>query len=215
MSRFYTVAFVVGISFLIYQPARLHAQGDLVSWNSIQLRSKTYQGYSFTFRPIVRHNNNLSQYFNTSVEFSIAKSMNKGFRVQYLYRYWYMGENPNRVFWWFDLSHSFSAGPKLSISNRVRWHIAMDYLSEDPNFIRYLPTASMRLSDRLSLVAGWELWLQLDGVNSLRRIRPQAGFKYRFTDRLSLNFIYWHERSIGIDPYILSYILNTTLSIKL
>ena len=126
-----------------------------------------------------------------------------------------MEDSPNRVFWWFDIAHSYKASPKLSISNRVRWHIAMDWLTEDPNFLRYLPVMRYQLTDRLSLALGYEIWFQLDDVNDWRRMRPQIGARYKINERLDFDFLYWYERSIGIEPYFLNHILNLAFFYKL
>ena len=117
----------------------VYGQTDIVSWSSIRLQTKTVNGYRIALAPIVRHNNDLSSYANSSLDVIIRKSFGQGFSAQFLYRHWWMKDSPNRVFWWFDFGHGFRISDKWRASNRVRWHIAKDYLvDEDPNFIRWI-----------------------------------------------------------------------------
>lgn len=200
---------------IVFSHAEINGQTDLVSWSSVKLFRNTASGYGFTFKPIVRHQDNLGDYANTSFEFSLSKKLSRSWRVQYLYRYWYIDEGPDRVFWWFDVSHSKKLSSKVQIQNRLRWHLALDAYAEDPNFLRYLPSVRYRLNPKFSIFAGPELWWQLDGVQALRRFRHHLGINYAFTDHLSLDLQYWHEKSTGIDPGFLFHTLVFNLNIGL
>ena len=189
----------------------VHAQSDIVSWTGVQFNAQNDKGVNLTLRPIVRHNNDLSSYANTSLEFSIGKKLDNNLKASYLFRHWWMQDGVKRVFWWFDLSHSHSFSSNLSFGNRVRWHIAMDKDFKDPDFIRYYPELKYKLSNDLKVFGGVEFWFDLAPVDRLERKRFILGFDIGFSDRYALNFQYWLERTVRSEFTQELHTLVTTL----
>ena len=191
------------------------AQSEWVNWSSIRLHTREYNGYSFGVKPIMRHNRDLENYANTSLDLIFAKSFKNGWKFQYLYRYWWEDDRPNRIFWWFDVSNRLNLGPRVIFGNRMRWHISLDSRAPDPNFLRYLPTITIKVEDKLSVYGGSEIWYQLDDVNDLRRFRHQAGVNWNWFSRSSLNLQYWYEKSRGLVPGFLFHTIVININYRL
>lgn len=193
----------------------MNAQTELVTWNSVRFKTEEYGRWSFALRPVVRHNQDLANYANTSLDLSFARSFKGGLKVQYLYRYWWVDDGPYRTFWWFDVSKKHVISPHLTFKHRLRWHIAFNSTRYDPNYLRYLPILEYKLSGSTSLFAGSELWYELEEVNAVRRHRHILGVSWNITDIMNLNFQYWYERSKSIEPFFLRHTLNTTVNFRI
>lgn len=208
--------FFLGLSIVcLLGVSQLNGQTDWVSWSSIRLKTSLPSGIEMAARPIMRHNQNLSNYANTSLDLSIAKKFKSNFSGSILYRYWWVDEGPNRIFWWFNIAHKEKLSEKLSLNNRLRYHLALDYKSYDPNFIRYLPMFNYKVNDRWTLLLGSEIWFQVDQDSDLRRFRNQAGFLLGIRENITLNFQYWLEDSIGLDPGFIFHTLVATFTVEI
>ena len=183
----------VMIILLLLFTGSLYSQTDIVSWTGVQISAQNDDGVTLALKPIIRHNNDLSSYSNSSIDFSISKKLNNNLKVSYLFRHWWMQDDIRRVFWWFDLAHNHSFNSKLNFSNRVRWHIAMDKDIEDADFIRYYPEFKYSVAKGLNVFAGVEFWFDTDTERGIDRKRYQLGFDKKLGEKMALNFQYWLE----------------------
>jgi hypothetical protein len=187
-------------------------QSELVTWNSVQLVLKSSHGFDIAIKPTIRHNKNLKNYDNSSVDIIIAKSISKNWKAQFLIRNFWIDEGPNRYFWFFDVAHVFNITEKLNFRNGLRWHLAHDYLIMDPDFLRYQPKLSYTLSPKLSTFIMHDWFFRLNGIGQFQRVRYEAGANYKISPNTGLGVQYWYDTQINTDNKSIMHTIVSTLT---
>ena len=211
--RLFTISLLLIISFLL--SGFLQAQHDIVSWTSMEAKLKFPDNAGFNFKPTIRHNNNLSNYTDASIDISFYKKMKGDWQFQFLNRYWWIQEGPDRNFWFIDIAHQFKLNTSLSIRNVLRWHIAQDIHSRDPNFMRYQPRLSYNSFKNLKLFIEMQYFYRLDGINDMQRLRYVGGFSWNVNGPWGFNFQYWLQKRVNNPEQLKEHILVTTLFYEL
>ena len=175
------------------------AQNDNINWSSIQLQTKFSERLTFNVKPIIRLNEDISNFQNASIDIFANYKLGKGWSTQLTSRTWFIPDQKIRQFIWPDLAYGISKG-LLKIDNRVRYHLALDINDrKDPDFIRY-SLRFMYNKGNVKPFFGIEPWFRLNGVDQWQRIRYMPGVNWTLSDKYSLSFIYWKQESINLKP---------------
>lgn len=192
------------------------AQYDFGAWNSFSLNMKLNDMITMKARPIIRHNDDLSSFNNSSIDISMHFKFNKNWNAMILERHFFIPDGPDREFLFFDLTHKTGFGNNFSISNRIRYHFALDLSRLDPDFIRYQPTLSYGGGKKLKPFVAIDAWLRLTGgPTEWSGSRYILGANYNFTDKLGLNTQFWIQDGYNEAPLFQTYFIVTTLNIKI
>ena len=116
----------------------IKAQGDdNIAWLSIAGTTKIAKNWTFNLTPILRLNEDFSEYQNFSLDYAFKNKIDANWSFQVLGRTWFLPNGTQRQFLWpqFVYSHKVS---DIAWSHRIRWHQAFDIEERvDPDFIRY------------------------------------------------------------------------------
>ena len=169
---------------------------DNVTWTSIRIRAQIDEKTRIDLRPIVRHNENVSNYLNTSIDLAVNRKFGKGWHGQFLMRKWFIPDNIDRVFLWMDLAHSIN-WDHLKANNRIRLHWALDTDGQMlSDFIRIEHSIKPNIKSRVTPLLSFETWLLLNDNAAIRRTRTVTGFDWQMTDKLHLIVSYRWENFI-------------------
>ncbi len=175
------------------------SQTDNVLWASVQLRKKFSPKWSLQVQPIVRYDENISSYQNSSLDISLRRNLGPNWHLQVLSRTWAIPNGNTRQFLWLDVAYKTKV-PSLNISviNRLRYHQAFDTGPNiDQDYLRYIvqivPTTSWKLKPTIA----YERWFILNDVNVFRRFRIEPGLRYQFNDTYGLTGIWRRESDIN------------------
>ena len=184
-------------------PIALFAQNeekgiDNVTWSSFRIRAQIDERTRIDIRPIIRHNQNVSNYLNTSIDLAINRKIGKGWYGQFLLRKWFIPNDFNRMFLWWDVGHNaYLNSLNISMNNRVRVHWALDTDGQNlADFIRIQHTITPRIKGRFRPLFSFETWIQLNDANAVRRTRTKPGLNWRISQSLNLTFMYRWENFI-------------------
>jgi len=172
---------------------------DHILWAGAQIRKQIDPNWGFQLQPIIRYNNDISDYQNTSIDYSLRRKLNNHWHVQVLGRTWFMPDRADRQFLWIDIGRGDKIfNSKINLTNRIRWHNAFDIGGfTDPDFIRYMiqfvPNTNWKVKPRF----GFEPWLQLNGFNSIRRLRFEPGLMFQFSPKIGLTTIWRRQNDIN------------------
>lgn len=172
-----------------------------ILWSSLAFSKKFSDKWSAQIKPTVRHNNEISNYQNASVDLSVKNSFAKGWGAQFLTRLWFIPDGNDRLFLWADVNYKTTI-PSLSVSvnQRLRYHLALDTgPTTDLDYFRYIvdlvPATSWKFKPTLS----YERWFILNDVERFRLSRLQPGFIYTITDRISFKGQLWRQLERQVD----------------
>ncbi len=200
---------VISFIAILYNPPHLSAQtttpasipGDNILWAGTQIRSTIGDKWSWQVQPIFRYNNNLGDYQNASIDYSIRRKLSDRWHVQLLGRTWFMPDRRDRQFIWTDIAYKLPI-PSLSLSmtNRLRYHLALDIDGNfDADFVRHIiqfvPTTSWKLKPTF----GFETWYQFNGENGIRRIRIEPGLRYEINKQFGITTLWRRQNDINKD----------------
>jgi len=164
------------------------------------LRYQITEKTRFDFKPIIRFNEDISNYQNSSIDISIHHKLDKGWSIQFLSRTWFIADTTNSQFLWWDIAHQIKT-KSVSITNRVRMHLSLNLNNVNPaDFLRFQTTLAPNVKWKIKPFINFEPWWQLDNENAFRRIRYEPGLRYSFGDHVSLTTVYRRQDSIGIEP---------------
>lgn len=190
---------------------------DYQSWSIVQFSKSIDDKTSVALTPIVRHFNNLTQYQNSSIDYSIRRKLGKGWHAQLLGRTWFMPERTNRQFLWLDVGYSRKI-KQSKLASHIRVHYALDIKDQpnpDADFIRWMTKWSFPSFGKFTATFGYEPWLRLNGFSELQRVRYEPEIKFAFNSNTTLTTRYRFERSIKIEPELNFDVWVIVLSFKL
>ena len=184
---------------LLLFPLTSLSQTDNVLWSSVQFQTKLSETLTLNVKPIVRFNEDIGDYQNTSLDISVKKTFNKGWSAQVLERTWFLPDARPRQFLWADIGHS-SRIKKLKIDNRLRWHWALDINDRmDPDYFRLFHRVNFFTDKKFIPYFGFESWFRVNGENQFQRIRIEPGFKWNFAKNYQLDLQYRRENWFNLD----------------
>lgn len=176
------------------------AQADNINWSSIQLQKKLSEKTTFNFKPIVRFNNDFSEFQNGSIDISVNRKLGKGWSAQLATRTWFIPDAKPRQFIWIDAAYGFKI-KNIKIDQRARMHWALDINDrEDADFIRYSLRFMYNKGKKVKPFIGVEPWFRLNDVEQWQRVRYMPGVSWAINNKYGLTFMYWRENSINLKP---------------
>lgn len=208
------IALVFLFLFLFISIIGTYAQTDIGSWTSVSLR-KDKGLMSYILKPIVRHNKDLSNYSNASIDIIVSRKLDKNWSVKFLERYWWLENGNNRNFWFFDVIHGIKLSDKIRLSQYFRWHVAQDIDFVDPNFLRWHPSITIKTGSKIKPYFGAELFYRIDGINELQRSRLKIGASYAVTDHWQISLRIWKQDRMNSKEPLTEYIFQFNIGYKL
>ncbi len=192
--------FFLQVAILLLSVSYLQAQADdNIIWASVSLKQNIKEKTTLALTPIFRLNDNISDYQNMSIDYSIRRKLGKGWSTQLLGRTWFVPNAKNRQFIWLDVAYN-KKFEKIGLGSLVRYHYAVNFPEQsDDDFIRWKTTFSFLGLGRVTPFFAIEPWFRLDGVGKFQRIRYQPGVKIGITDRVAATMVYWREHSFNLD----------------
>lgn len=190
-----------------------HAQGDLTSWSSVGL-NKQWGKSSLQLKPILRHNNDLGSYDNFSIDLIYKRNLGKGFHVQGLTRRWFLQDNVERQFWWFDIGKSWNTG-NSQVFGALRVHHAVDLDDRfDGDFLRFKIGYKPAKWGKVQASIFSEFWYQInDDLFRWHRIRNQANIGFPLGPKVSAGLGIWYEPFLFTNRYTINLLPGITIKI--
>jgi len=189
---------------------------DLGSWTSVQLNYKAGDKITLKAKPIVRHNQDLSNFANSSRDFMIAYKINNNWSLQLLDRHWFMPDQGDRQFYFFDLNYKTDLSEKFTLSNTLRYHLAFNWNRDDADFIRFQPTLNYKTASKFKPSVGYSLFYRLGELSGAVGARYKLGCKYVISDKMGLQLTYWNQDDYNENfPLAKSHIFLLNLSYNL
>ena len=188
------------ILLLLCPLAYANAQDDYIAWSSVQLQTALSETTKISLKPIIRHNENLSQYQNISVDIFVNQELGNGWNGQLLSRTWFLPDSRYRQFVWIDISKKYVI-QRVTVSNRLRYHWAFEINGiPDPVYLRWKTRVLGRNDCKFQPFFQIEPWLRVDGVYQFQRIRYEPGFIWQISDGYAVDFQYRIENFFNTDP---------------
>lgn len=184
------------LGILFFVSLESHSQVDLTSWSALQFNYVANDKLTISLKPIQRQNQNLSAHNNLSIDVFMNYKLGKGWSASLLERHFFIPDNADVEFFFFDLKNSQKVGSKFQISNGLRYHLN---ISGGRNFIRYIPFVSMMTGGKFTPFAGLDFFMDAE-LENLAGARYTAGVKYKVNAVSGLNFTYWRQAGYSDAP---------------
>jgi len=196
----------------IFKISDISAQDDNILWASARIQTSFDENWSGAFRPIVRYDQDISNYTDFSTDFSLKYKMDDRWAVQFLDRHWFVQDATDRHFLWVEVQRADKWSDRWSTSSHLRLHYAMDIRDRvDPDFIRW-DTKIKYSFKKVTPFIGQETFYRIDELG-LNRIRWQLGVSYPITSDIKMINTFWLEDFSNDSPdfFIWGFILQYTL----
>lgn len=188
---------------------------DNINWSSVKLNKSISDNASISIAPIIRFNDHLHSYQNTSLDIAIKQRLAKGWHMQLLSRTWFIPDQPGRQFIWFDVGYNFSLR-NFKIASHTRLHLALDINDRnDPDYLRWKSTFSFPSIGGINPFVAIEPWFRLNDNMQLQRMRYEPGFHLSLKDDIKLSLTYRRENSKNLIPTKRFNMYLITLGIQL
>ena len=188
---------------------------DNIIWASVKAQKKINDKITLILAPIVRINDDITGYQNSSVDYALKYKLNKNWSTQVLGRTWFIPDGQDRQFLWLDIAWSRTLNP-FKLSSSLRWHHAFDIKDRmDPDFFRWKTGLTFTGLDRIQFLFNIEPWFQLNKADQWQRIRYEPGLKLKINDPLDLLLMYRRENTINTVPSnnLNMYVLTLTIKV--
>ncbi|NNF35785.1 MAG: DUF2490 domain-containing protein [Saprospiraceae bacterium] len=173
---------------------------DNINWSSIKVITPIDEEISFSITPIIRFNNDLSSYQNTSIDLAIKKNISEKWHMQLLSRTWFIPDEAGRQFIWFDVGYNFPLR-NFKIASHTRLHLALDINDRnDPDYLRWKTTFSLPSVGRVVPFVAIEPWLRINDDLQLQRMRYEPGCHLSLKQDIKLSLTYRREDSVNLIP---------------
>ena len=170
---------------------------DNIMWSSMQITKTLDEKNSIAFKPIMRHHQDISEYQNLSLDASYRRQLGKGWHAQFITRYWFIPDNTNRYFMWYDVGYGKKI-KKSKLSSHVRFHNAIDIKDRvDPDFFRWKTKWTFPAMGKFTLEMAIEPWYRVDAINEFVRMRYEPGINYKISDSWIFQAVYRRENNKG------------------
>ena len=175
-------------------------QADNINWSSFRLRKQFTPNTRVDVRPIVRFNQDISSYQNSSIDISITHKLPGGWYVQLLSRTWFLPNSPEGQFFWPEIGHQIKT-KHFTLTNYLRLHYSLNTNEVNPaDFIRFKTIIDPVVKWKVKPFLALEPWYQLDGVNAYRRWRIEPGINVKLDAVNNLTLIYRRQNTLDIEP---------------
>ena len=173
---------------------------DNINWTTLKIQHKINDNTTIAVAPIIRFNNNLSEYQNSSIDVSIRQKLGQDWYAQFIARTWFQPDADDWQFLWLDIGY-VKKNDKFKLSNSLRFHYALDLFDQElPDFIRWNATVARLDLGKFEPIITIEPWFRLNDNGTFQRIRYEAGLKYKITPKLNTTVKYRREKSLNLDP---------------
>lgn len=170
---------------------------DNILWSSVQVTKSLDKKNSVAFKPIIRHNQDISKYQNFSLDASYRRQLGKNWYAQFLTRYWFIPNNTNRYFMWYEIGYGTRI-KKSKLSSYIRFHNAIDIKKNiDPDFFRWKTKWTFPAVGKFTFEMSLEPWYRLDTVNQWVRMRYEPGINYKINNDWTFSAVYRLEINKG------------------
>ena len=174
---------------------------DNIIWASVKTTKTLSAKTSLYFAPILRLNNDITSYQNSSIDFAINYKLSSNWHLQLLSRTWFIPDEPGRQFAWLDVGYRTPIG-KYNLSSHARLHLALDINErDDPDYLRWKTTFYFPKWKNLTPHLAIEPWLRINDNMQLQRMRYEPGIIIGLKNNLRLNLVYRREDSVNLLPY--------------
>jgi len=201
MSKTHYLLPIFLLQFLLFPFTSIKAQtNDNIVWASMKLHTNLGDKTSLAIAPILRLNDDISDYQNMSIDISLKRKLGKRWAVQLTERTWFIPNGTNRQFLWVDLIYGQKFG-NLQFSSSLRYHYAFDIKeSVDGDFFRWKTIFSLLNLGKIKPFVGVEPWFQTNKIGDFRNMRYIVGFNYKLDKQLGLGLKYWRQETMNIEP---------------
>ncbi len=173
---------------------------DNIIWASVKVQKNINDKTSVSIAPILRINEDITAYQNSSIDVALRQKIAKGWSVQVLSRTWFVPDADIRQFAWFDVAYA-KKFEKWSIGSSLRMHYAIDINdNDDPDFLRWKTRAGWTTLGKWEPFVIIEPWLRLNSAWEMQRIRYEPGVTYKFDKSWAFTLIYRREETLNLDP---------------
>ncbi len=181
---------------LLLPASHASSQVDLISWTGFKLSTSLDEKTKFEMKPIVRNNNDLSDFQNASLDLSINRKLGKGWYAQNLYRHWIFPDGRRVNFLWFDIGYVSNLGnSNASSGTYARLHWALDTGGQTiADFIRVKQTFRFLNDKKFVPTVAVEGWYRFTGGADFALYRIEPGFIWKIADAYALSFQYRIQR---------------------
>lgn len=210
------VFILLAISLITFQDGfAQHKTDDNILWSSVKLVKRFDKNWSAALAPIYRLNQNISNYQNSSIDYSVRYTSESNWYVQALGRTWFIPDGDNIQFAWLDVGY-IKKLENAKITSFLRWHNALD-LNDTPqaDFIRWNTKFAYTKMGKLQPFIVIEPWWRLNGIGGVKRVRYEPGVSYAATPQTSITLMMWRQETVYFEPDIDVNIFVATLSYKL
>ena len=154
-----------------------------MSWSAFKISTHADDKTKIEVKPIVRNDNNLSDYQNSSIDFSIRRSIGKKWYAQHLFRHWFIPEGPRRNFIWFDVGYVTPIGnTRLSSGTALRLHWALDTGGQNlADFLRIKQTFRFFNNNKFTPTIAVEGWYRYSDHSDFALYRIEPGFIWKIS----------------------------------
>ena len=188
---------------------------DNIVWASIKIDKKLSAKSSLYIAPILRLNEDISSYQNTSIDFALKYKYSANWHIQMLSRTWFIPDQAGRQFAWLDVGYKTPIG-NLGLASHVRLHLALDiHDRSDPDYLRWKSTISFPNWGKAGFHLAIEPWFRLNDNMQLQRMRYEPGVNVQFRDDIDLNIVYRREDTANLTPYKRFNMYVITLGFKI
>jgi len=171
---------------------------DNTLWTSFRIRKNINANSRFDVRPIVRFDNNISDYENFSIDLGYYHKLGKGWYGMLITRTWFIPDSDLGQFIWPEIGHTFGVN-SFKFTNRLRLHYSVHNEVRPNDFFRWQTMINFSSNDsKFRPFIGIEPWFQLNGINGLRRIRYEPGFAVVLKNNFNFVLMYRREETIDI-----------------
>lgn len=173
---------------------------DNITWSSVSIKKSFDSKNSLVVKPIVRHNNNIKSYQNSSIDILYSHNLNSHWSLGFISRTWFVPDAGDRQFLWFDVRYKTNV-KKFKIFSGLRYHLALDINENiDADFIRWKTKITFPSFGIFSAGLAYEPWIRLNGFEELQRTRLEPSLNIKLNDQLKLSLSYWREETKNLNP---------------
>ncbi len=179
----------------------LNAQvDDNIMWAAVKIQKNFNSKTSVTLAPILRLDDDISHYQNSSIDLSVKHKFAKNWYGQVLSRVWFIPENKYRKFFFFDLGYSQKIS-QFKISSYFRTHYALTIKDrKDADFLRWGTTLSLLTYKKIQPFIFLEPFFRLNGENEFQRLRYALGLKLKPSKQLGITVALRPQTSLNTEP---------------
>jgi len=175
---------------------------DNIMWASVVISKNFSSKTSAAFAPILRLEDDISQYQNSSIDLSVKHKFANNCYGQVLSRVWFLPDNVYRKFFFFDVGYSRKVSP-LKVSSYLRAHYALTIKDrKDPDFLRWGTTLSLTTFKKVQPFLFVEPFLRLNKQNELKQLRYALGVKLNLAKQLNLTLALRPQTTLNKDKEI-------------